>query len=79
MTRLGMSRRILMLVSILAVSAPISTPPAEAMTLFAAALELNPRDPAILAGRAECQEADGNLAEATSDYRRALEILLGAR
>jgi tetratricopeptide (TPR) repeat protein len=52
---------------------------AEALTLFAAALDLNPRDAAILAGRAECREADGNLAEATADYRRALEILLGAR
>jgi predicted TPR repeat methyltransferase len=49
------------------------------MTLYATALELNPRDAATLAGRAECREADGNIAEATSDYRRALEILLGAR
>ena len=53
--------------------------PAEALALFAAALELNPRDAAILAGRAECREANGNLAEATTDYRQALEILLGAR
>jgi Flp pilus assembly protein TadD/peroxiredoxin len=52
---------------------------ADALTLFAAALELSPRDPAILMARAECREADGKLVEATADYRNALEILLGAR
>ena len=51
----------------------------DALTLFAAALELNPRDADILMGRAECREAEGNLAEATTDYRRALESLLGVR
>jgi len=51
----------------------------EAVTLFEAALELNPRDATILAGLAECRETGGNLAGAMVDYRRALEILLGAR
>ncbi len=52
---------------------------AEALALFAAAIELNPRDAAVLAGRAECREAEGNLAEATKDYRSALEVLLKVR
>ena len=51
----------------------------EALGLFDQALELNPRDAAIYAGRAECREVSGDAAAATADYRRAVEILLGAR
>jgi tetratricopeptide (TPR) repeat protein len=50
----------------------------EALGLFDQALELNPRDAAIYAGRAECRELSGEAAAATADYRRAVEILLGA-
>jgi tetratricopeptide (TPR) repeat protein len=53
--------------------------PGEALGLFEQALELNPRDAAIYAGRAECRELSGEAAAATADYRRAVEILLGAR
>ncbi|HWR97335.1 MAG TPA: tetratricopeptide repeat protein [Candidatus Methanoperedens sp.] len=53
--------------------------PAEALGLFAQALDLSPRDAAIYAGRAECQELSGEAAAAAADYRRAVEILLGAR
>jgi len=51
----------------------------EALTLFAAALDLNPRDAAVIAARAECRETQGNLADASVDYRRAVELLLGTR
>jgi Flp pilus assembly protein TadD/peroxiredoxin len=51
----------------------------EAIGLFEQALELNPRDAAIYAGRAECRELSGETAAASADYRRAVEILLGAR
>ncbi|HEY5998692.1 MAG TPA: tetratricopeptide repeat protein [bacterium] len=53
--------------------------PQEALGLFDQALELNPRDAAVYAGRAECRELSGDAAAATADYRRAVEILLGAR
>ena len=51
----------------------------EALGLFEQALELNPRDAAIYAGRAECRELSGQAAAAAADYRRAVELLLGAR
>ncbi len=51
----------------------------EALALFDQALELNPRDAAVLAGRAECRELAGSATEAAADYRHAVEILLGVR
>jgi superkiller protein 3 len=52
---------------------------AEALALFDAALELNPRDAAIFAGRAACREVTGDAGAAAADYRRAVEILIGAK
>jgi tetratricopeptide (TPR) repeat protein len=52
---------------------------AEALALFDTAVELNPRDAEILAGRASCRELAGDPGAAAADYRRAVEILIGAR
>lgn len=51
----------------------------KALALFAAALELNPRDAAMYAGRGACQEISGDVQAAVADYRQAVEILIGAR
>jgi len=53
--------------------------PAAALALFDAALELNPRDASIYAGRGACRELTGEQGAAVADYRRAVEILIGAR
>ena len=49
---------------------------ADAEAKFKAALELNPLDPGTYYRRAQGSETAGDLKGASSDYRRALEILM---
>lgn len=52
---------------------------AEAFRTFEKALSLNPFDPKIYRLRAEVYEKDKKLKEASTDYRKALELLLNIR
>ena len=47
-----------------------------AQGLFAEALALSPRDPAVFSRRGASRERSGDFAAAAEDYRRSLEILL---
>jgi tetratricopeptide (TPR) repeat protein len=50
----------------------------EAKSRFDEAVELNPLDANIYQRRGKSAELEGNLSAATEDYRKAVEILLGA-
>ncbi len=50
----------------------------EAKSRFDEAVELNPLDASIYQRRGKSAELEGNMSAATEDYRKAVEILLGA-
>jgi Tfp pilus assembly protein PilF len=50
----------------------------EAKSRFDEAVELNPLDANIYQRRGKSAELEGNMSAATEDYRKAVEILLGA-